>query len=128
MTRKQMYYYLIRNNVNIADCNLLEENPGEPLYYLSLEEMEDIVADIIAENRAKAAERIKTEKAVILKGDKISALGLSFTVDRILYQEYLCGAFDCEFIDTKGNYHHWKQEFDGGNVNRWNGKQFVAIA
>ena len=51
-------------------------------------------------------------------GDVISAMGLQFTVWRILYQDYYRGAYDVEFIDDQNRYHHWKQEDDGGTVTR----------
>lgn len=127
MTRQQMYYFLTQNNVVIDECNLSDENTGN-FYYLSIEEMEDITADIIEENREKERAAKEERKTVILKGDKITAYNLTFTVDRILYQEYWKKeGFDCEFIDTKGNYHHWKQWQDGGNVSRWNGRVFETI-
>lgn len=70
-------------------------------------------------------------------GDKVTALGLSFVIDSIIFQEFWGDApeypgsdwwgFDCEFIDTKGNYHHWKQNQDKGSVCRWNGKEWRVI-
>lgn len=73
----------------------------------------------------------------ILHGDKITALGLSFTVDEILYQDYYgsradvhpcsdCWGYDVEFKDPRGNYHHWKQNQDGGQVARWDGRSWQA--
>lgn len=47
------------------------------------------------------------------KGDKIKCMGITVTIDRILYQDYWRD-WDIEFIDTAGNYRHWKQGFDGG--------------
>lgn len=72
----------------------------------------------------------------ILHGDKITALGLSFVVDLVLYQDYYgsrsdvsprsdCWGYDAEFIDTKGNYHHWKQNQDQGQAARWNGRAWI---
>ena len=70
-------------------------------------------------------------------GDKVTALGLSFTIDHVLtcdfygdaplspYSDFWGG--DCEFIDTKGKYHHWKQNQDKGIVERWNGKRWRLI-
>ena len=53
----------------------------------------------------------------IEKGDKISALGYTFMVDKIIYQSWWDRfGFDCEFLDDKGNYHHWKEWDDGGAV------------
>ena len=49
-------------------------------------------------------------------GDTITALGYSFTVGQIIYQDYFDGNYDVEFLDINGNYHHWKSEFDGGHV------------
>ncbi|MDD1617557.1 MAG: hypothetical protein LUQ28_13990 [Methylococcaceae bacterium] len=53
---------------------------------------------------------------LINKGDSITAMGLTFKVDKILYQCYLMGYWDVEFLDPQGGYHHWKQEEDGGRV------------
>ena len=47
------------------------------------------------------------------KGDKIRCMGITVTIDKILYQDYWRD-WDIEFIDTNGNYRHWKQGFDGG--------------
>lgn len=74
----------------------------------------------------------------IIHGDRITAHGLSFVADRILYQDYFgsradalpcsdCWGYDVEFIDTKGRYHHWKQNQDGGQVARWNGHSWQAF-
>ena len=52
----------------------------------------------------------------IFVGDTICALGYSFTVGEIIYQDYYAGNWDVEFLDTDGGYHHWKSEFDGGRV------------
>ena len=54
---------------------------------------------------------------VIKKGDKITALGYTFTVEKVLYCEwYARDGYDVEFIDPDGHYHHWKQWEDGGKV------------
>ena len=47
------------------------------------------------------------------KGDQIHCMGITVTIDRILFQDY-CEDWDIEFFDTAGNYRHWKQYFDGG--------------
>lgn len=52
----------------------------------------------------------------IVKGDKITALGYTFEVDEVIYQDYYMGNYDVEFLDVRGGYHHWKSEFDGGRV------------
>ena len=49
-------------------------------------------------------------------GDFISALGHIFKVGKIIYQYYYDGFWDVEFLDVYGDYHHWKSEFDGGEV------------
>ena len=51
-------------------------------------------------------------------GDTISALGYSFIVGKIIYQDYYNGNWDVEFLDVDGGYHHWKSEFDGGQITK----------
>ena len=51
-------------------------------------------------------------------GDQITALGLTFTVWSILYQDHCGGTYDVEFIDDQDRYHHWKECHDGGTVTR----------
>ena len=51
-------------------------------------------------------------------GDSISALGFTFEVAKIMYQDFYDGQWDVEFLDPKGGYHHWKSEFDGGKIIR----------
>lgn len=52
------------------------------------------------------------------KGDKIHCMGITVEIDRILYQDYYADAWDIEFFDTSGNYRHWKQSLDGGQLIR----------
>ena len=52
----------------------------------------------------------------ICVGDSISALGYTFEVDKIIYQDCFNGNYDIEFLDPSGGYHHWKSEFDGGHI------------
>ena len=55
----------------------------------------------------------------IRKGDRITALGCTFEVDVILYQEhYDPEGYDIEFKDPNGVYHHWVQWADGGELQR----------
>ena len=49
-------------------------------------------------------------------GDSITALGFTFEVGEIIYQDYFKGNYDVEFLDPRGGYHHWKSEFDGGHI------------
>ena len=49
-------------------------------------------------------------------GDSITALGHTFEVAQIIYQDCYNGNYDVEFLDPRGGYHHWKSEFDGGYV------------
>lgn len=49
-------------------------------------------------------------------GDKITALGYTFEVARIMYQDYYQGYWDVEFLDPRGGYHHWKSIYDDGHV------------
>jgi hypothetical protein len=64
----------------------------------------------------------------IRPGDFIYALGYTFPVREVLYQDYYgdrskagtsdCWGHDVEFKDVDGRYHHWKQNQDGGGVIR----------
>ncbi len=49
-------------------------------------------------------------------GDSITALGHTFEVAKIIYQDCFNGNYDVEFLDDRGGYHHWKSEFDGGRI------------
>jgi hypothetical protein len=49
-------------------------------------------------------------------GDIITALGHTFEVAQIIYQDCYQGNYDVEFLDPRGGYHHWKSEFDGGHI------------
>ena len=54
-------------------------------------------------------------------GDKVKVIGLEYEIAEIFYQDYWeRGADDdgwmIEFVDTKGNYHYWKQYLDGGEL------------
>ena len=49
-------------------------------------------------------------------GDSITALGHTFEVAQIIYQDCYQGNYDVEFLDPRGGYHHWKSEFDGGHI------------
>lgn len=52
-------------------------------------------------------------------GDRVSAMGLTFTIAGILYQCHgESYGWDIEFKDPNGGYHHWKQESDGGELIR----------
>ena len=51
-------------------------------------------------------------------GDAITAYGQTFTVWSVLYQDLYSDTYDVEFLDDHDNYHHWKQEYDGGTVTR----------
>ena len=70
-----------------------------------------------------------TDETRINPGDRITAFGLTFTVGEILYQDYFgerdernprsdWWGYDVEFKDPAGNYHHWKQNQDGGYLTR----------
>ena len=48
------------------------------------------------------------------KGDKVSAYGITVTIDKLYYSDYDNGVWDIEFTDTTGHYRHWKQCYDGG--------------
>ena len=52
----------------------------------------------------------------VCTGDSITALGYTFEVAEIIYQDCYKGNYDVEFLDPRGNYHHWKSEFDGGHI------------
>lgn len=74
----------------------------------------------------------------IQPGDRITAAGRSFVVGSVLYQDWYgarsdagpgsdCWGYDVEFKDTKGAYHHWKQNQDGGHAERWNGRAWCLL-
>ena len=58
----------------------------------------------------------------VKKGDMICAYGISAVIDRIIYQDIHCpddGRMryaDVEFIDSTGNYRHYKSSYDGGSI------------
>lgn len=56
-------------------------------------------------------------------GDAIQALGHTYVVSKVIYQDCFNGNYDVEFLDTFGNYHHWKSEFDGGRIIPNNGEE-----
>lgn len=62
-------------------------------------------------------------------GDQITALGITATVWRILYQDHCLDSYDVEFIDDQGHYRHWKECYDGGTVTRSGkpGDYFLAM-
>ena len=50
-------------------------------------------------------------------GDKIVIKGRSVMIKEIIHQEFWERfGFDIEFLDGRGNYHHWKQYEDGGEL------------
>ena len=53
-------------------------------------------------------------------GDAVEVNNKSYIVAKILHQEFWesRNEWDIEFIDVRGNYHHWKQGFDGGRLIR----------
>lgn len=56
---------------------------------------------------------------VNLKGAIVACMGIRAEIDKILYAEYWDRyGWDIEFIDSKGNYRHWKQNEDGGELQR----------
>lgn len=74
------------------------------------------------ENYKKAMALVNsTRKAK--SGDIITSKGIKATIKDIHYQDYYksdrndgsCD-WDIEFTDTNGNYRHWKQYFDGGDI------------
>lgn len=69
-----------------------------------------------------------TREEKINAGDTIRAMGYSFTVGTVFYQDYFgtkerangtdWWGYDVEFKDTNGEYHHWLQYQDGGELIR----------
>jgi len=53
-------------------------------------------------------------------GDKIRAYGVTAEVFMVLFWDRYAdpGEADAEIIDTAGNYRHWKQFYDGGDIIR----------
>ena len=53
----------------------------------------------------------------VKSGDKIKAMGMIITIDKIYYQSFdRDSGWDIEFVDTNGVHRSYKQEFDGGEV------------
>lgn len=51
-----------------------------------------------------------------VRGATISAMGISVVVDKVLYAHHETIGWDVEFIDTAGQYRHWKQWYDRGEI------------
>lgn len=51
-------------------------------------------------------------------GDKIRSHGIEVTIGTLYYSDCYDGVWDVEFIDTNGQYRHWKQQYDGGEYIR----------
>jgi hypothetical protein len=61
--------------------------------------------------------RMATIKKTVRPGDAVKCMGVTAIIDEILYQDYdYVDGWDIEFVDDMGNYRHWKQYFDGGDV------------
>lgn len=52
----------------------------------------------------------------IYQGDRITAHGVTVTVDIILCAEYSADDIDIEFLDQAGKYRHYRNWLDGGTV------------
>ena len=69
---------------------------------------------------SEVAIMVETELGKKLEpGDKIHCQNLIITVgEKIYYNEYFGerDGFYCEFLDSNGGYHYWKQGLDGGYV------------
>lgn len=53
-----------------------------------------------------------------LLGARVTALGMTFEIAEVIgnFEWYSDWGFNIEFLDPKGNYHHWKQWDDGGEI------------
>lgn len=51
-----------------------------------------------------------------IKGATIHCMDISVVVDKVLYAHHETIGWDIEFIDTVGQYRHWKQWYDGGEI------------
>lgn len=51
-----------------------------------------------------------------IRGATINAMGISVTIDKVLYAHHENIGWDIEFIDTAGRYRHWKQWDDEGEI------------
>lgn len=50
----------------------------------------------------------------VRKGDRIYWAGKMFEIERVIYNDCVCGVWEIEFIDTKGYRRIWNQDSDGG--------------
>ena len=51
-------------------------------------------------------------------GDKVSCMGITAEIGKLYYSDHYDGQWDIEFVDTTGQYRHWKQIYDGGTYIR----------
>lgn len=51
-----------------------------------------------------------------IRGATIHCMGIIATVNKVLYAHHESIGWDIEFIDTAGQYRHWKQWDDGGSI------------
>ena len=63
----------------------------------------------------------RSEEMRCKAGDIVKVKGRDYEIAEIFYQDYWERGTDddgwmIEFIDTKGNYHYWKQYLDGGEL------------
>lgn len=66
---------------------------------------------------------IKNATRAAMPGDIVTCQGIKAKIAAIHYQDFspsdrndgTCD-WDIEFMDTEGNYRHWKSYFDGGSI------------
>lgn len=109
---------LNKGNKWIVAWNCPESNEGswgQGHYFFDEKDARKVWQDKYLDESFNDLEDVSNELNV---GDSISALGHTFKVGEILYQDYdsYDNSWDVEFLDINGKYHHWKSDLDGGRI------------
>lgn len=134
-----MYHIITRGNDRIIMDSRTGKYFGGYDFMGSVDWYENIVPACIMDPDEDVRQIIKDLDAAEDPGDETPSKvrpgdvitdrsGTSFMVFKILYQDWYgsrenagisdCYGYDVEFIDDRNRYHHWKENQDGGHVQR----------